>query len=287
MNKKKYYIVLLQLILIPGLLAACDIVDDEINQEINNIIEVMVAEIKNVFKSEVDKAKYEAEKVVREQVGEIKEGISDKADELIGKPFKCTKPEITDSAMNCMWTQIDAPVKNSMGDRSSEKYLCVIGQFDVENSYSGRYQIGGCGSSYSRCNIFAGDVMRAMGAPLPTKGELGVGHGNAKNTDPMTANPNHILTWLNAGHGGWSKININNKDDLERLQNNLKDGKPTLAATIDHIAVVRPDHLPAKLTENNILELHVAQSGAVNKNDVALNQGVFGKNIIPEIFIHE
>ncbi|MBI9043546.1 MAG: hypothetical protein JEZ06_03620 [Anaerolineaceae bacterium] len=202
-----------------------------------------------------------------------------------------SRPQITDTRMNCLWTQVTPVISNFPNNRSPEAYQAVIGQFDVQYSYPGRYKGGGCGVSDTRCNIFAGDVMRAMGVPLPTKGDLGIGHGNAKNTDPMTASikpPASVLyKWFREEHSGWDRIDVQNQDDLDAFLYHLQSGKPAIAVNKGHIAVVRPDHLPERLTSANLMELHVAQAGAKNYNDVALNEGVFGPNVVPEFYIHQ
>lgn len=196
-------------------------------------------------------------------------------------------PKITDPGMNSPWKQINAPYKNSPEQRSLEAYVAVIEQFDVAKSYPGRYQIGGAGLQDTRCNVFAGDVMRAMGAPLPTKGELGVGASGAKNTDPMTANAKDLYKWLNREQQGWQKIDPNNPADLQLMQEYLLAGKPVLASDPGHIAVVRPDSLPAQLDINNLGDLHIAQAGAYNTSDIALSQAGYNTKFFPTFFIHK
>lgn len=200
--------------------------------------------------------------------------------------YPSAPPEITDPGMNSPWKQIDAPYKNSPDQRSLDAYIALIEQFDVANSYPERYQIGGAGLQDTRCNIFAGDVMRAMGAPLPTKGELGKGSGNSKNTDPMTANAKDLNNWLNQEQQGWKKIDPNNPADLQLMREYLQVGKPVLASDPGHIAVVRPDNLPAQLNANNLGDLHIAQAGAYNTNDIALTQAGYNTRFIPTFFIH-
>lgn len=200
------------------------------------------------------------------------------------------RPPIT-QGMNGMYTQIDAPIKNSPGDRNPSSYLAVIDQFDVENSYPARYRpdpdSSNSGDADTRCNIFAGDVMRAMGVPLPTKGELGVGHGDSANTDPMTANAKNLHNWLLGGNNGWLKIDINNPADLELLRNHLRAGKPALASDPEHIAVLRPDQLPDQLNITNLGDIRIAQAGAHNYNDIALGDGGYGAEFQPDFFIHD
>jgi hypothetical protein len=195
---------------------------------------------------------------------------------------------ITDSRINSPWTQIDAPVKNQPGNRSAQAYIDVIDQFDVENRFPGRYKPGGSNLADTRCNIFAADVMRAMGVPLPTKGDLGVGHGNSKLTDPMTAsfltNPN-LYTWLDSEPNGWRRINPSNPDDLLILQAHLSSGKPAVGCDQGHIAVLRPDGLPDNLSPDNVGQLRVTQAGKYNFNDHMLSPCFKGK--VPNIYIHD
>jgi hypothetical protein len=200
------------------------------------------------------------------------------------------RPQIS-HGMNGMYTQIDAPIKNSPGNRNPSSYLAIIDQFDVENSYPARYRpnpsSSNSGDADTRCNIFAGDVMRAMGVPLPTKGELGVGHGNSRYTDPMTANARDLYNWLSSGSSGWRKIDINNPADLELLRNHLRAGKPALASDPGHIAVLRPDQLPGQLTIANLGDIRIAQAGAYNYNDIALQDAGYGTAFQPDFYIHD
>lgn len=198
---------------------------------------------------------------------------------------------IDDKAMNSPWKQVtNFSVTNGTDARSPEAYASVIDQFDVENSYPNRYKAGTSGLSDTRCNIFAGDVMRAMGVPLPTKGDLGVGAGKYKNSDPMTANANMLNAWLNNADNGWRKIDTSNPADLAILREHLAAGKPALAsmtaAKHGHIGVLRPDGLPETLTAENYKDLHIAQAGRNRYNDTTLGTG-FGSSSSPELFIHD
>ena len=187
--------------------------------------------------------------------------------------YPAMPPKIKDPGMHSPWKQVDAPYRNSAEQRSLEAYKAIIEQFDVAYSYPERYQIGGAGLQDTRCNIYAGDVMRAMGAPLPTKGELGQGAGNSKDTDPMTANAKDLNTWLNQEQQGWKKIDPNNPTDLQLMHEYLLAGKPVLASDPGHIAVVRPDNLPPQLDASNLADVHIAQAGKYNFNVTA--QGVY------------
>ncbi len=185
-----------------------------------------------------------------------------------------------DPRMKSMWRQVDAPIKSAPGHRDPDLYRAVIDQFDVEHSHPGRYRPSRTHPD-TRCNIFAGDVMRAMGAPLPTKGEL------YHKRDPMTANARDVYRALMNGWGGWRRIDINNPDDLKRLLEHIKAGKPALAADSGHVAVIRPDHLPEYLTKDNLGDLHIAQAGSHNANDIQLKKAGYGTKFKPDFFIHE
>ena len=199
------------------------------------------------------------------------------------------------------WGQIVPIVESRIRERSAERYIEVIEQFDMMNHCryynpdqdSAPAKCKGQSPKVTRCNIFAGDVMRAMGIPLPTKGDLGVGHGEAKTTDLMTANAKHLNLWLNNQMGdggssaGWRAIDPTNPADLELLRNHLASGKPALASDPGHIAVLRPDGLPAQITQANLGGLHVAQAGATLSENVPMSSVGYGTGFNPTIFIHE
>ncbi len=136
--------------------------------------------------------------------------------------------------------------------RTRAIYDNVINQFAVE--VNPRYFPRG-GNTY--CNIFASDVMQAMGAPLPHWVD------NAGNPTPdgvgRELNANDTNLWLNA-HGpshGWQKVSA------EEAQERANQGHPVVASWnnpggIGHIGVVRPGEMgngPA-----------LAQAGSLNTN---------------------
>jgi hypothetical protein len=162
-------------------------------------------------------------------------------------PSAC--PDIDDPAMKSEWTQVtNAPIQNSPDQRSPYSYIAVINQFRVEDEFPCRYRpyptngcAAGTGSGETRCNVFAGDVMRAMGAPLPTKGDLGVGHGDARDTDPMTAPCRHLVGWFASENGGWRHVGTDSNGELNEMLEGLHAGKPGVALSMEHIAVLRPN----------------------------------------------
>jgi hypothetical protein len=185
-----------------------------------------------------------------------------------------------------VWREFtNAPIQNQAGNRSVDAYLAVLKQFGVDNSPCRYTPSAACGGpTDTRCNIYASDVMNAMGAHLPTKGELGVGHGTSKTTDPMPANARDTHAWLNQQKDGWRKLDPNNPNDWATLQAHVAAGKPALASRSDHIAVIRPDQ-PGGLATGNTDSLKIAQSGAINSSNTTIGTAFTGAT--PDIYIHE
>lgn len=195
-------------------------------------------------------------------------------------------PKILDCNMGSAWRECtNAPIQNKSGDRSAEAYLAVLLQFNVDDGYKCRYTPSACGGpADTRCNIYASDVMNAMGAPLPTKGDLGVGHGASKNTDLMPANAKDTFAWLEKEQDGWKKLDPTNPSDWAVLVAHVAAGKPALASHPDHIAVIRPDQ-PGGLAAGDTGGLHIAQAGAYNSNDTLI-KSAFGNRTVG-IYIHD
>ncbi len=275
--------ILLRTLLLAALavtLAGCDILKSAYEQQIKPTLEQKI------------------EDRVTEVIGAAKDEIRERIEKLEPERFSCAAdpalcPEITDPNMGSAWQQVTPAFTNQPGNRHLLYYLGVINQFRVASAYECRYRPypeNGCaantGSSDTRCNIFAGDVMRAMGAPLPTKGELGIGAAGSENSDPMTATAVHLNAWLLAGNGGWARIDTASPADLARLLAHLRDGKPALASRSDHIAVIRPEQFIETLTADNIGDLRIAQAGAFNSNNTTLLKG-FGSLDGVQIYIHD
>ena len=194
-------------------------------------------------------------------------------------------PKIPDPIMGSAWREFtNAPIQNKPGQRSVDAYLAVLLLFNVESSYKCRYTPSCGGTSDTRCNIYASDVMNAMGAPLPTKGDLGLGHGNSKNSDPMPANAKDTFAWLEKEKDGWKKLDPNNPGDWALLMDHLAAGKPALASHPDHIAVLRPDQ-PSRLAAGDTNKLHIAQAGAFNSNDTLVGTAFANRTV--GIYIHD
>lgn len=167
------------------------------------------------------------------------------------------------------------PIKSSPGQRSARAYTDVIEQFDVE--YAERYKRDGLKIAGTHCNLFVADVMRAMGAPLPTKADLGI-----IENDRMTAVTADILEFLKGdkistdpANGGWRELNPRNKDDLEKLIAHVHSGGPAIAISSksdgpdNHMVVIRPN-------QDGVVDwtrLHIAQAGGDLYNDTTLSLG--------------
>lgn len=153
------------------------------------------------------------------------------------------------------------PHTNAPGQRSRSAYDQVIDQFAVH--VNARYAIrdtSGDGVDDTFCNIFAWDVMSAMGVQLPhwtyrDGAPAPPGYGNGG----FELDANSVNSWLNnhgAGHG-WKKVSA---DEAQALAN---QGMPVVASQknpggIGHIGVVRP----GEATNGPAL----AQAGAQNFN---------------------
>ena len=193
------------------------------------------------------------------------------------------------SIMTNPWKQVNAPIQNGPGQRQSLMYYSVIEQFEVTwTEFSGRYRPGG-GVPDTRCNIYAGDVIRAMNTPLPTKGELGVGASGSQWTDPMTANARNLNEFLNghrassnSANNGWRPIDPTTAQGLQQLISHLRDGKPALASNTGHIAVLRPSQDGVTRWQ----DLRIAQAGARNFLNDRLEVG-FGVGSRPQFFIRD
>ncbi len=195
--------------------------------------------------------------------------------------------------MKSPWYQVDAPIKSTPGQRSASSYANVIDQFDVKAAaFAERYVAGGANSSEPRDGIFAGDVMRAMGVPLPTKGNLGKGGTNTKYTDPETAPEwllndylNKRIRWATSPddkgfESDWVQVDATKPEGLRQLVEHVNAGKPALASDINHIAVIRPN----QMNPQSWKELLIAQAGLENTLKEALGINFLGT---PQFFIHE
>lgn len=270
----------LTLALLAVLLSACDVARSYFEQQVK------------------PRAEEEIRQAVSQVVSDVKDEVSRKIEELEPETFSCAAdpglcPEINDPAMESAWLQVSAPIQNSADRRHLLYYLGAINQFNVENQYACRYRsypangcAAGTGPEGARSAIFAGDVMRSLGVPLPTRGELGLGAPGYENSDPMTADVTTLNTWLLAGNGGWRRIDLSLQSDLDLLLEHVRAGKPALASRSDHIAVIRPDQFLESLSAARLGDLRVAQAGEKNSNSISLAKG-FGSVEGVQIYIHD
>jgi|GEM_PF-1188050 len=169
---------------------------------------------------------------------------------------------------------LKAPITSTADMRRPELYAAAINQFGVEGNP--RYTRDG---SYTYCNTFAGDVARAMGVPLPTKAEwLGI------KGDPATVAAADLHRWFTTRSStqGWREVDPSTPDGLRLLQEHVNIGRPAMAVAPGHIAVVRPN--PQAET---MADLHVAQAGKYNLNDVRLGDAGLGASFNPRFFVHD
>jgi N-acetylmuramoyl-L-alanine amidase len=191
--------------------------------------------------------------------------------------------------MKFPWRQVDAPIKDLANQRNSTVYYAVIEQFEVTwTEFAGRYRPSESVPD-TRCNIYAGDVMRAMNTPLPTKGNLGVGAGGSESTDPMTANARHLYEFLTGSRTstepntrGWRAIDPTTAEGLKQLTDHVNAGKPAVASNTGHIAVVRP----GQINVTSWQDIRIAQAGARNFMNDRLEVG-FGVGNRPQFFVRD
>jgi hypothetical protein len=155
----------------------------------------------------------------------------------------------------------EPPFTNDRDHRSADAYLKAIEQFAVEESR--RYKAGS-GKTY--CNVFARDVVHAMGAELP----------------PETL-VNELVDWLKADgrDAGWQRIDIRMAEEM------ANQGRPTIVIWKNpegphgHVAIVRPDSkYDIGHTARPPGGVEVAQAGVNNHNWVMVPEDrVFSKAV--------
>ena len=133
-----------------------------------------------------------------------------------------------------------------------EAYMNIIDSFDVENN--SKYQPSG---RNTYCNIFAQDVAKACGTPLPTGG-----------CEDMLKS-----LWGN-NFPKWYSV------DFQLAQERANEGESTIAITYDHVAIVRPNN------DNSIPDtvggVRNKQAGGTCYNDTTLTHG-WGKDRRDEV----
>ena len=192
--------------------------------------------------------------------------------------------------------QVEAPLQNDSAHRDSKYYDAVIDQFAVESN--DRYKKDANGNTF--CNIFAGDVARAMGVPFPKKNEYS--SQNSEATIGFYDYPSKSDLWGyfsggDAGKDGWSALgsgsDLSNLD-LSTLESHVNSGKMAVAITYypsknndgtwdGHISVIRPDQ-----TITSYESIALASAGWTNSNNTTIS-GQFStptsKGYPPQIYI--
>lgn len=182
---------------------------------------------------------------------------------------------------------VDAPLHNTEGDRSSEAYNETIEQFAVEHNK--RYSSNQQGKQETYCNIFASDVTRAMGAEIPHRIDQ---HGNPVDTGGNELTANDTVDWIHQ-HGaehGWHKVTA------EEAQRDADEGDPAVAlwkkpGGIGHEMVVRPEdaeHQAKRGKDGHIVDPVIAQAGAQNKDHAHVGD-IFTKESMGQVeyWVHE
>ena len=149
---------------------------------------------------------------------------------------------------------------NRKGRRSAAAYNRVINQFQVESR--GRYRRD---SNGTYCNIFAWDVMSAMGTVLP-HWLLGEEPADSRTKGALERNANQTFDWLarNYAKYGWKKVNA------AQAQSRANHGYPTFAiwrnnsGGAGHEMVVRPEGQVFRYSA--YAGPVIAQAGATNRN---------------------
>ena len=170
---------------------------------------------------------------------------------------------------------VEPPLTNSQQQgRSRETYDQVINQFAVGDNprYARRN-----GNTY--CNIFASDVTRAMGAPIPHWVQRDGTPAEPFERGAHEMNANATNRWLNQ-HGatnGWRQVSA------EDAQRHASAGRPAVASRanpggIGHIAVVRP----GEITDRGPA---IAQAGGRNFNEGHV--GDVWRRSQPEYWVHD
>jgi hypothetical protein len=295
---------LLAMLVLLSLQLGCDeSAQSQVQTEVAKAAQTAIAEGQKYAATQVPVLKETAAAAIATQAAQLKQTAEAELATRLAPKTPTVKPEVQSAreklkalpAMQSHWSQVNAPIQGSPGQRSAAKYADVIDQFDVDSAaLAGRYKPGGAGNADPRCNIFAGDVMRAMGVPLPTKGNLGKGQGDpgATYTDPMTAQAtllsdyfNFRLLWVTSASdkgkkSDWVEIKPTTDAELGRLIAHVNAGKPAVASDSGHIAVIRPNQ-PAVSTWKALI---IAQAGASNFLTGPLKTNTYWT---PQFFIHD
>ncbi len=170
------------------------------------------------------------------------------------------------------WVPITPGITSKAGQRDPDLYNKVIDQFDVANHDRYKKRNG-----FTYCNIFAWDVMKAMGVELPqrvdAKTKAPREFPDVKGT--VELNANGMADWLEdkGAEYGWVEVSA------EEAQAAANRGEPTVAVWnnpggIGHFQVVRPTQGNDKYNSNT--GVYVAQAGGSNFS-YATASTVYGK----------
>jgi hypothetical protein len=285
-------------------LSGCPTDQRAVETEAAKAVQTALAEGQKYVATQLPAAKDTAVAAAATQAAQLRQTLEAEVATRLPTKVPTVKPDVQTArdrlkAMTVMrspWSSlVDAPIESVPGQRSAARYADVIDQFDVNSAeLAGRYKTGGSANEDTRCNIFAGDVMRAMDVPLPTKGNLGKGQGDPKSTysDPMTAQAallndylNQRLRWVTSAVdpgrlSDWVEVKATTQGELDRLVAHVQGGKPALVSDSGHIAVIRPEQSGV----TNWQGLTIAQAGLSNLLSGALKGHFSGT---PQFFVHE
>ena len=155
----------------------------------------------------------------------------------------------------------------NIGIRSKSNYNKIINQFKVNSNP--RYKVRG---SSTWCNIFAADVMKAMGlgnsfSHWVNKNGKPISYNEAKKTSgALEQNVTRHLAWLKkyGSKYGWKKVSAS------QAQTRANSGYPTLVLNNSgsHIAVVRPETSSYKYSSKKGCVIAQAGANCVNYGNV-------------------
>ena len=120
-----------------------------------------------------------------------------------------------------------------------KEYAEIIDSFDVENNSKYLPHNG-----HTYCNIFAQDVAKECGTPLPTGGCTSMRDQLAHNQFPK-----------------WYSVTY------KQAQSRANDGAPGIGITPDHIVIVRPND---GTVPSDVKYVRIAQAGGTCYNDKTL-----------------
>ena len=154
----------------------------------------------------------------------------------------------------------DMPVVADSRYRSPQQIIEALEYFNVEDLKNLRYKPGQ--NIDTHCDLFAGDVMRALRAPLPQWDGL------------QELSAAGMYSWLNEPKNGWKQVT--SADAVAAA----KRGIPAVVSHPTHIAVVRP---PESGDDPN--NPRIAQAGAINSKNTLVKTTFGTRKVL--YFIYE